>query len=89
MRALENGRYMVRATNNGFSAIISEKGEIIARTEQFQAEVLRGEVQVYSGRTPFSWWGSWPILIICSGILIFVRRYSGLVLEKLNRVRNR
>ena len=89
MRALENGRYMVRATNNGVSAIINEKGEIVARTEQFQAEVLRGEVQVYSGRTPFSWWGSWPILIICSGILIFVRRYSYLLLEKLNRIRNR
>jgi apolipoprotein N-acyltransferase len=69
MRALENGRYMVRATNNGVSAIIDEKGNILSRSEQFQVEVLRGDVQVFTGRTPFSWWGSWPVLLLCLGLL--------------------
>jgi apolipoprotein N-acyltransferase len=89
MRALENGRYMVRATNNGVSAIINEQGEIIARTEQFQAEVLRGEVQVFTGRTPFSYWGSWPVLLACLSLLFFTRYYSANVLKKLNRLRNK
>lgn len=89
MRALENGRYMVRATNNGVSAIISEKGEIIARTEQFQAEVLRGEVRMFTGRTPFSFWGSWPILLLCAAILSFVRLCPGPVLTLLEKLRNR
>ena len=28
MRALENGRYMIRGTNNGVSAIIDQRGQI-------------------------------------------------------------
>ena len=89
MRALENGRYMVRATNNGVSAIINEKGVILSRTEQFRAEVLLGEVQVFSGRTPFSYWGSWPILLICISILYLVRKFSDPALKVLERIRNR
>ncbi|MDA9908935.1 apolipoprotein N-acyltransferase [Gammaproteobacteria bacterium] len=89
MRALENGRYMVRATNNGVSAIINEKGEILARTEQFQAEVLLGEVQVFSGRTPFSYWGSWPILLLCAALLCFVHLSPEPALKLLERIRNR
>lgn len=89
MRALENGRWMVRATNNGVSAIIDEKGTVIARTEQFRAEVLRGEVQVMTGRTPFSRWGSWPVLLLCAGILWGVRAASGPLLRLINRLPNR
>jgi apolipoprotein N-acyltransferase len=63
MRALENGRYMVRATNNGVSALIDEKGHIIARTPQFEAATLTGSVQMFSGRTPYSYWGNWPVLL--------------------------
>lgn len=70
MRALENGRYMIRATNNGVSAIINEKGEVISRTAQFQAEVLSGTVQIFDGRTPFSYWGSWPVLLICLFLIL-------------------
>jgi apolipoprotein N-acyltransferase len=68
MRALENGKYMVRATNNGVSAIINEKGQILSRTEQFEVAVLTDEVKIFSGRTPFSRWGSYPIIFF-SGLL--------------------
>lgn len=73
MRALENGRYMVRATSNGVSAIIDEKGQIISRTRQFTTEVLSGQVKIFTGRTPFSFWGSYPLLFFCivSLFLIF------------------
>jgi apolipoprotein N-acyltransferase len=30
MRALENGRYLLRGTNNGVSAIIDHRGQILA-----------------------------------------------------------
>jgi len=89
MRALENGRYMVRATNNGVSAIINEKGEILSRTEQFQAQVLEGEIFVMSGRTPFSYWGSWPVLILCICLLVIARRFSAPILKQLDRLPNR
>lgn len=63
MRALENGRYVIRGTNNGVSAIINHRGEKLASSEQFVEQVLKGQVQPYTGETPFMRWGSLPILL--------------------------
>ncbi len=65
MRALENGRYLVRGTNNGISAIIDHQGTIVAQSNQFQQETLVGEVEIMLGRTPYSGIGSLPIVIFC------------------------
>jgi apolipoprotein N-acyltransferase len=65
MRALENGRYLIRGTNNGISAIINEQGEVLARSDQFQRQTLTGEVEVMLGSTPFTGIGSTPIIVIC------------------------
>ena len=65
MRALENGRAMIRATNNGVTALVDYRGVVQARLPQFQAGVLRGEVEVRSGSTPFSQFGSYPVLCFC------------------------
>ncbi len=73
MRALENGRYMVRGTNNGISAVIDEKGRVLARTPQFQAAVLSHPVKVFSGDTPFNRWGSWPVLLLAATLLLLSR----------------
>ncbi|MEE4279441.1 MAG: apolipoprotein N-acyltransferase [Halieaceae bacterium] len=62
MRALENGRYLLRGTNNGVSAIIDHRGSIIARTPQFEEATLTGEAQVMLGHTPFTSFGSTPLL---------------------------
>ncbi len=66
MRALENGRYLLRATNNGISAVIDPNGRITDRTEQFVTASLRAEVTPVLGSTPFSRFGSTPILLICA-----------------------
>lgn len=71
MRALENGRPMVRAANTGVSSVIAHSGTIIARTEQFVRIVLRAEVQPMQGTTPFSRFGSWPIVTVCIIVLFF------------------
>ncbi len=73
MRALENSRYIVRGTNNGISAIIGPDGEIQNQTSQFVRTVLTGEVYALGGRTPFSYFGSLPILLAC-GLLLVTRR---------------
>jgi apolipoprotein N-acyltransferase len=62
MRALENGRYLLRGTNNGVSAIIDHRGHIVARTPQFEEASLMGEAQVMLGHTPFTSFGSTPLL---------------------------
>ncbi|MCP5161547.1 MAG: apolipoprotein N-acyltransferase [Hahellaceae bacterium] len=60
-RAKENGRYMIRSTNNGISAIINPRGEITRRSPQFERMVLKGEVQPMQGYTPYARAGSWPV----------------------------
>ncbi|WP_207063351.1 apolipoprotein N-acyltransferase [Motiliproteus sp. SC1-56] len=69
MRALENGRFMIRSTNNGISALIGPDGQIQAQGPQFKAAVLEGEVQPYQGSTPFARWGSLPVLAGCALLL--------------------
>ena len=64
MRALENGRWMLRDTNNGITAIVDHKGAIVDKLPQFETGVLRGEFRVMSGRTPYSYLGHWPTLLV-------------------------
>ncbi|MFZ9050006.1 MAG: apolipoprotein N-acyltransferase [Steroidobacteraceae bacterium] len=64
-RALEAGRYLVRATSNGISAVIGPEGGLRARAEQFVPVVLRAEVRPHTGLTPYARVGNGPILLLC------------------------
>jgi apolipoprotein N-acyltransferase len=77
MRALENGRYLIRGTNNGVTAIVNELGQVKASLPQFEPGVLRGEVVVMQGQTPYASWGSTPILFSCGLIMLigFYRKW--------------
>ena len=70
MRALEAGRWMIRATNNGVTALINPFGRITAEVPQFQRAVLYGEVVPMQQLTPYLQWRSWPLAIVC--VLLFV-----------------
>ena len=70
MRALEAGRWMIRATNNGISVLIDPQGRIQSRIPQFQAAVLYGEVQAMQGHTPYLRFGSLPLAILAALILL-------------------
>ena len=71
MRALENGRWFMRATNTGVTAIIDHRGQIVKRAPQFERTVLRGTLQARVGSTPFMTWGNYPILFITALLLLF------------------
>jgi apolipoprotein N-acyltransferase len=58
MRALELGRYMLRATNTGISAIIDQRGRIVAKSAQFEPQALIGNFKLLEGSTPFARFGS-------------------------------
>ena len=53
MRALETGRYMLRATNTGISAIVSPFGELIAVSPRGRVYAVTAEVQPMQGSTPY------------------------------------
>lgn len=64
MRALENGRYLIRGTNNGITALIDHKGKVTQEIEQFTRGTMEGEVIAMKGSTPFTQFGHWPVLIL-------------------------
>jgi len=53
MRALETGRYLVRGTNTGITAIVDPRGHIQQKLPQFQRATLVGQVTAMRGSTPF------------------------------------
>ncbi|ONF44965.1 apolipoprotein N-acyltransferase [Marinobacter lutaoensis] len=73
MRALETGRYLLRGTNNGVTAIIDHKGRIRQRIPQFERATLVGQVRTATGSTPYMQTGSWPVLTLALILVVFVR----------------
>ena len=62
MRALESGRYLLRATNTGVTAIVDPRGHVVDHIPQFVPGVLNGEVEGYIGATPYVRVGNWPLI---------------------------
>jgi apolipoprotein N-acyltransferase len=58
MRALETGRWWLRANNTGITAILDEKGRVRAQLEPFRTGTLAGEAQGHAGMTPYARWGN-------------------------------
>jgi apolipoprotein N-acyltransferase len=65
MRALETGRYMLRATNTGVTAVIAPDGRVEAAAAEFTQAVLTREVAGMRGATPFVRWGNLAALALC------------------------
>lgn len=58
MRSMETGRPMLRATNNGATAIIDGRGNIVQQIPFYQQGVLAARVQGMAGTTPFIRFGN-------------------------------
>lgn len=63
LRAAEAGRYLLRSTNTGVSAIIDPRGRVAGRLPQFEPGVLADAVQPFTGATPYARWGNYPVVI--------------------------
>lgn len=64
MRAMETRRPMLRATNTGISAVIGAHGQVVARSSQFEPEILRADVVGRMGNTPYMKMGDWPGILL-------------------------
>lgn len=69
MRALETGRYMLRATNTGLTAIINERGNVLEQIPIFTTAGLHGDAQGFTGATPYVRFGNYLALLM-AGVLL-------------------
>jgi apolipoprotein N-acyltransferase len=63
MRALETGRWMLRATNTGVTAFIDPKGAVSLRAPLFRKASLAGSITPMQGSTPYILWGDGPVIV--------------------------
>ncbi|MCZ2720548.1 apolipoprotein N-acyltransferase [Marinomonas sp. 15G1-11] len=68
-RAKETGRYVVRSTNTGISAIIDHNGHITAQAPQFIRTTLTAPIKTTMGTTPYVQYGN---LVVITLILLMV-----------------
>lgn len=71
MRSLQSGRYQIVATNNGISAIINPKGDIIATVPSFETHILNSSIKAMTGMTPWAYVGD-NLIIVALGLLCFL-----------------
>ncbi len=80
LRAVEQHRSLVRATNTGISAIIDPRGRLLDQVGLFQARSVAAEVGLFSETTPFHRVQPYmaPLLGGCAALLFLL----GLVLQR-------
>jgi apolipoprotein N-acyltransferase len=70
MRSLETGRYLLRATNTGISALIAPKGELNSTAPPFEVATLTGYIQPMAGMTPYATVGNYAVVILALLLLL-------------------
>ena len=71
VRSIENNRYTIRATNDGISAIISNKGTIVTLLDKGKSDILEGNVKLIKNSTFYSRNGH-LFFIILSFIMVLI-----------------
>jgi apolipoprotein N-acyltransferase len=84
MRALEEGRFLVRAANDGISAVIGPHGEVIARAPEFAPATLVSAIVPYAGLSPYAHVGNWLVVLLAAVALAY-----GLGVRNDRRLRRR
>jgi apolipoprotein N-acyltransferase len=77
MRAIENGRYLVRSANTGISGIVDPYGRVRARTDIFQQSIVVGEARFLRDTTIYMRIGdafAYASSILTLALLVLVRR---------------
>jgi len=71
-RALEHKKAILRSTNSGISAFISNNGKILEKQGYFEDKILKTEVNLYEGKTFYAKYGNLLLYLILSVILIII-----------------
>jgi apolipoprotein N-acyltransferase len=86
LRAIENGRYLLRATNDGITAVIDPYGRVLERLPMHQALVLAGRFDYRTAPTFYTAHGdvfAWACVVLAVvGVLAIGFRGSGFVVRE-------
>ena len=77
MRAIENGRYLVRSANTGISGIVDPYGRVLAQTAIFQQAVVVGEARLLRTATVYARIGdvlAYASVVVTVAMLLLARR---------------
>lgn len=66
MRAMELGRPLIRAANNGISAIVDGRGKVVSQLPQYQEGLLIGELTPETGLTPYARWSNGLVMALAT-----------------------
>ena len=79
-RAVENGKYLVRAANTGITAVVDPRGRILERTALFDRTVLVRDVPLVPGLTFYARHGdvfAWSCLVLAAAVTVLTRLRRG------------
>jgi apolipoprotein N-acyltransferase len=76
IRAVEEGRYIVRAANTGISGAVDPYGRVLRRTPLFETMAVTVDVRLLDSRTIYSYVGdvaAWASAVVTGLVIVFVR----------------
>ena len=77
MRAIEEGRYLVRAANTGITGVVDPYGRVLARTAIFEPGMIVERARFLTTVTPYARWGdafAYASVVISAGLIVLARR---------------
>lgn len=72
MRALESGRFLLRATNTGVTAVIGPDGTVRSSAALFVRTALTESFTPMRGTTPYVRWRDWPLGAGLLGVMLLL-----------------
>ena len=84
MRSIETGRYLIRAANDGISAIIGPDGRLRAVAPGYVPAVLRGSVVPMRGMPPYARFGNWLIISLSATTLALILAWERIARGRRN-----
>jgi apolipoprotein N-acyltransferase len=70
VQAVQTGRDLVQASPTGYSAVVTQRGVVLARSTLGRRQVLTVEVALRRGFTPYDHWGDLPVILGALGAVV-------------------